>query len=99
MGKDNDMNQFRERFATDGKWNSFCLTADGCGKRYNDDTPFRENELKQIKPQRWNNVDYDENKVMSCMAILKKKGIMDLRADESVEQFIIRHGDKLDWSK
>jgi len=88
---------FLKRFAVDDKWNSFCLTADGCGQRHVDNSPFRDNELRIDKAQRWNNVDYDESKVMSCMAVLKKKGIMDLRKDESIEQFIIRHGDKLDW--
>jgi len=89
-----DRAEFRDKFATDSKWNSCKLKADGCGKRFIDKSPFRDNELRKPKDQRFN-VNINERTLLNCMKTLQIKGINDLQIDESTEEFVLRHSEVL----
>lgn len=86
--------EFQKKFATDDKWNSFCLTADGCGKRHNiprDKQYLNDQESTRKAFAGYNHAVADDRKINNMLSILASKGIKDLRADESVEDFIKRH--------
>jgi hypothetical protein len=91
-------NAFLKKFATDDKWNSFCLTADGCYQRHNiprDKQYLTDQESTRKAFAGHNRVVADDRRINNMLSILASKGVNDLRADESVEEFIIRHGDVL----
>jgi hypothetical protein len=83
---------FNEKFAQDDQHNSFTLTSDGCMKRMEDKTPFRELELNNRVDHFGRGAMADERLLMNYVCLLKREGFQP-NAVETIESFIIRHMD------
>ena len=91
---------FNEKFETDSKHNSSCLTASGCFMRHNvarRDEFQTPQENYRSEGRYFSREDAFERRLISKVAILKKLGCV-LMADETVEQFVLRNSDMLDES-
>ena len=93
-------NQFNEKFAQDSKHNSSCLTADGCFNRHNisrKEEYLTDKENYRADLRSFSRSDYQERGLISKVAVLKKMGCQ-LRADETLEEYVSRNSSKLDNS-
>ena len=90
-------NQFNQKFAQDSKHNSSCLTADGCFDRHNisrKDEYLTDKENYRADLRYFSRSDYQERKLISQVAVLKKMGCQ-LLGNETLEAFVTRHSDQL----
>jgi len=93
-------NKFNEKFAQDSKHNSSCLTADGCFNRHDiarKDEFLTAKENYRADLRSFSRSEYQERGLISKVAVLKKKGCQ-LRADETLEEYVSRNSSKLDNS-
>lgn len=93
-------NQSNPKFAEDSTHNSSCLTADGCFSRHNisrKDEYLTAQENYGAELRSFSRSEYQERGLISKVAVLKKLGCQ-LRANESLEQFVARNSSKLNNS-
>ncbi len=75
------------------------LTSEGCFMRH--DRTRDEQLMTNTESARknfnthWNRTEMCEHQMMNCMHMLKNKGYTDLKADESVAEFVDRHREDL----
>ena len=93
-------NQFNPKFAQDSTHNSSCLTADGCFSRHNisrKDELLNDQENYRAELRSFSRSQYEERGLISKVAVLKKMGCQ-LRANESLEEYVSRNSSKLNNS-
>jgi len=93
-------NQFNSKFAEDSTHNSSCLTADGCFSRHDisrRDEYLTSKENYRAELRSFSRSEYQERGLISKVAVLKKMGCQ-LRANESLEEYVSRNSSKLNNS-
>src|ERR1035437_2958359 len=93
-------NQFDSKFAEDSTHNSSWLTADGCFSRHDisrRDEYLTDKENYRADLRSFSRSQYEEGRLISQVAVLKRMNCQ-LRANETLEQFVTRNSSKLNNS-